>query len=72
MFVFWGSTVMQVTDILLGTPETCVHVLAALVISLLTHKPPLVAPANTLVALPGAKINARVLPPTLYGPRSTH
>ena len=50
------------------------HCKAALVISLLNQRPPVTPPAQTLfpdVAF-GSQTKALVLPPTLFGPRSTH
>src|SRR6476620_9845347 len=74
-YMIWelfGSTVIHVMERLLGTPFTRCHCVAAEVMSLLTHSPPLTPPANTLMVEPGAKSNALVLPPTLLGPRSSH
>src|ERR1051326_2886254 len=53
---------------------TFFHVGEATVMSLVYHSPPATPPAHIffLVASFGSNIIARVLPPTLLGPRSVH
>ena len=53
---------------------TLVHEELALVISLLYQSPPVTPPAQTFfpVISFGSQTKVRVLPPTLFGPRSTH
>ena len=71
-----GSNAMAVTAMLSQELPALCQTLLVLVMSLLYHSPPVTPPAHTLLPpaakLVGSQASARVRPPTLLGPRSTH
>ena len=69
-----GSTVIEDTARFPGTFSTRAHCEPLLEISVFFHKPPLTPPAKTVLLLLSLGSNkiARVLPPTLFGPLSSH